>query len=103
VAELTDTQREALAAKIKDAFYEARDQGRTMHEAAEDERIFDAAAAVIREHVTAALDEIEKRIEGQRDGFLSSPNLDPAWIAGWHSAVDHVAHVVRDYRQEQDR
>lgn len=58
---------------------------------------------VTRQEITAALDEIEKRIEGQRDGFLSSPNLDPAWIAGWQSAVDHVAHVVRGYRQEQDR
>lgn len=26
----------------------------------------------------------------QFDAFLSSPNLDPAWIAGWHSAVKHV-------------
>ncbi|AIY15824.1 hypothetical protein GUY44_07525 [Pimelobacter simplex] len=103
MAELTDTQRDALASKIKDAFYEARDHGRTMHQAAEHERIFDAAAAVVREHVTAALDDVETVVAAQRDAFLPSPNLDPAWIAGWHSAVDHVSHAVRGYRQEQDR
>jgi len=103
VAELTDTQRAALAAKIKDAFYEARDHGRTMHQAAEDERIFDAAAAVIREHANAALDEIETVVAAQRDAFLPSSDLNPAWIAGWHAAVDHVSHALRGYRQEQDR
>jgi hypothetical protein len=30
----------------------------------------------------------------QFDAFLSSPGLDPAWIAGWHSAVKHVAAVL---------
>lgn len=28
------------------------------------------------------------------DAFLPSPQLDPAWIAGWHSAVKHVAAVL---------
>lgn len=50
-------QREALSAAIKDSFYEARDHGRTMHQAAEDERIFAAALAVVREHRAEVWDE----------------------------------------------
>lgn len=34
-------------------------------------------------------------ITQQRDAFLDSASLDPAWTAGWHAAVDHTAHVVR--------
>jgi hypothetical protein len=43
----------------------------------------------VRERVTA-------EVRGQREAFLPSDTLDPAWIAGWHAAVDHVAaHIAR--------
>lgn len=32
---------------------------------------------------------------GEFDAFLDSPGLDPAWIAGWHSAVRHVEARLR--------
>jgi hypothetical protein len=34
---------------------------------------------------------IAAEVRGQREAFLPSDTLDPAWIAGWHAAVDHVA------------
>lgn len=34
-------------------------------------------------------------ITQQRDAFLDSPNLDPAWIAGWHAAIDHTESAAR--------
>lgn len=34
---------------------------------------------------------IAQAIKAGRDGYLDSPTLDPAWIAGWHSATDHHA------------
>ena len=34
-------------------------------------------------------------ITQQREAFLSSPGLDPAWVAGWHAAIDHTEGVVR--------
>lgn len=37
----------------------------------------------------------------QFDAFLSSPNLDPTWIAGWHSAVKHVAAALAQQGQPQ--
>ena len=26
------------------------------------------------------------------EGYLDSDRLDPAWIAGWHAAINHVTH-----------
>lgn len=40
-----------------------------------------------------ALREAAEVVRSGRDAFLSSDNLDPAWIAGWHSATDH--HVAQ--------
>jgi len=54
--ELTEQERETLSAEIKDAFYEARDNGGTMHAAAKDERIFSATEAIIAARVRAAVD-----------------------------------------------
>lgn len=47
----------------------------------------DALAEQISTHVAAVTME-------QFDAFLPSPGLDPAWIAGWHSAVKHVTAVL---------
>lgn len=33
-------------------------------------------------------------VEAQFDAFLSSPNLDPAWIAGWHAAINHATRTL---------
>ncbi|WP_418060787.1 hypothetical protein [Pimelobacter simplex] len=95
MAELTDSQVARLDAAL---------EGSGCHGFSGDHpELYDTAAAIVREHVTAALDEIETVVAAQREAFLPSPDLDPAWIAGWHSAADHVSHAVRDYRQEQDR
>lgn len=59
-------------------------------------------AAIVREHTDRALAEVESVVASRREAFLSSPNLDPAWIAGWHSAVDDVTNSVRAARQELD-
>lgn len=46
--------------------------------------------------LTAAGPIIAAEVRGQREAFLPSDTLDPAWIAGWHAAVDHVAaHIAR--------
>ena len=58
---------------------------------------------IVREHTDRALAEVESVVASRREAFLSSPNLDPAWIAGWHSAVDDVTNSVRAARQEQGR
>lgn len=34
-------------------------------------------------------------ITQQREAFLDSANLDPAWIAGWHAAIDHTESAAR--------
>ena len=39
---------------------------------------------------TAATVPLTDLIGTQRDAFLPSPDRDPAWIAGWHAAVDHI-------------
>lgn len=31
------------------------------------------------------------------EGFLDSDTLDPAWIAGWHAAVNHVTHRLAQH------
>jgi len=47
------------------------------------------------EHLNAEiLTVVAAHTRSQRDAFLSSPTLDPAWIAGWHSATDHIAHHI---------
>lgn len=51
------------------------------------------SSVVVREHVTAALDEIERRID------QSGVRNDSAERWGIITAL----HIVRDYRQEQDR
>jgi hypothetical protein len=53
------------------------------------ERVRDYFADQVRE-------QIEAQIKAEREGFLSSSGLDPTWVAGWHSAVDHVrARIAR--------
>lgn len=47
------------------------------------------------EHLNAEiLHAVEVHVRQQRDAFLTSPGLDPAWVAGWHSAIEHVAHHI---------
>lgn len=48
-------------------------------------------AAIAETAVKAAVD----IVDGQMDAFLDSPDLNQAWIAGWHSAVRHVAYALR--------
>lgn len=43
------------------------------------------------------------QIESHLDSFLSSPSLDPAWVAGWHAAVRHVAAAARKAPAEVHR
>lgn len=40
----------------------------------------------------------------QREAFLPSPGLDPAWIAGWHAAIDHATAVLAraELAEEED-
>ena len=55
----------------------------------------EAAAPLIAAQVR---EQVAREVREQRDGFLSSLGLDPAWIAGWHSATDH--HAARIARGE---
>jgi hypothetical protein len=57
----------------------------------------------LREHRAEVLADVERRIDGAYRAYLSSSGLSPNWIAGWHSSNLHAAHVVREYRKEQNR
>lgn len=70
--------------QIHDSARVAREQGITV------EQYLTVASAVARE-VRA---EILAKILDRRDGFLGSPNLERAWIAGWHAAADDIAHTI---------
>lgn len=48
----------------------------------------------IEQHDQRVRAEVVERIRAEREGFLNSPNLAWEWIAGWHSAVDHVVRRV---------
>lgn len=56
-----------------------------------DEEYREQARAEARAALTAVGPIIAAEVRGQREAFLPSDTLDPAWIAGWHAAVDHVA------------
>jgi hypothetical protein len=57
----------------------------------QDEEYRDRALGRARAALAAAGPLISAEVRGQREAFLPSDTLDPAWIAGWHAAVDHVA------------
>ncbi len=52
-----------------------------------------AVQAHVEGRVEAAVMGAASEVASQRDGYLDSPGLSTAWIAGWHSATDH--HVAR--------
>lgn len=39
-----------------------------------------------------ALAAVRHLVAARREAFLPSPDLDPAWVAGWHAAIDDVLH-----------
>ncbi|KAB2806973.1 hypothetical protein F9L07_28485 [Pimelobacter simplex] len=84
MAELTDTQREALESACLEGLVWTEHGYRYRPNVGADavERLL---PVVVREHVTAALDEIEKRINGDA------------------ITVGDTLRIIRDYRQEQDR
>lgn len=56
------------------------------------------SAAAAREHVTAALDEIERRIEAGMPAVAS-----PSLVIGYRGGMEDARLIVRGYRQERDR
>lgn len=55
--------------------------------------LHDTAAEKVAVRVTRVAADL---VAEQREAFLTSDNLDPAWIAGWHAAIDHTeAHLRR--------
>lgn len=68
----------------------------------EAERIARAVLAVVVPAVReAALNEAQDVVREQRERYLDSPSLAPACVAGWHAAVDHVRHHLRDLAAQQ--
>lgn len=53
-----------------------------------------AAAEAERDEARAAHAALLADVEAQHDAFLASDGLSTDWIAGWHSAVKHVAAVI---------
>ena len=33
-------------------------------------------------------------VKDQREKYLASPELNRAWVAGWHAATDHIANTI---------
>ena len=33
-------------------------------------------------------------VANEYEAYLHSDSLDPAWIAGWHAAINHATHVL---------
>lgn len=46
------------------------------------------------EVAAATAERIAGVVKEQREKYLDSPTLNPAWVAGWHAATDHIAHHV---------
>lgn len=79
--ELSEADRERVEAAVSDAFYEARNEGRTMTEAAKDRRIFAVVEAVLtrhlitqREDIAAAISEAAARARLNDPGTIDSPH-----------------------------
>ncbi|KAB2809244.1 hypothetical protein F9L07_19580 [Pimelobacter simplex] len=93
MAELTDTQR----TRIDDALVETGCHGfRGDHP-----DLYAEAELIVREHVTAALDEIERRIEA----WIRHGEAVPADVTTYDREIVHreLRALICDYRQEQDR
>ena len=37
------------------------------------------------------------------EGYLHSPRLDPAWIAGWHAAINHAVRTLAKHSNPTGR
>ena len=37
----------------------------------------------------------EQIVAIEYEGYLRSDNLDPAWVAGWHAAINHAVHALK--------
>lgn len=100
MAELTDTQAACLESAARSTGLAVSDlQMRAINAASE---------LVVREHVTAALDEIEKRIGGWQEmaEWAAAHTEDPDQAQNStirEHAYRRAVRIVRDYRQEQDR
>lgn len=100
MAELTDTQWYELLAVLPE-----RPEAAEGWEMALVRRTADR---LVREHVTAALDEIEKRINGWREmaEWAAAHNEDADQAQNSvirERAYRRAVRIVRGYRQEQDR
>lgn len=51
-----------------------------------------AASAVENDEITPA-----QVVALEYEGYLHSRNLDPAWIAGWHAAINHAVRALRKH------
>ncbi|KAB2808336.1 hypothetical protein F9L07_22740 [Pimelobacter simplex] len=97
--------REALADLIPLGFDPIRDGVSNVYDAADlilaSSWLADHDRQIVREHVTAALDEIEKRIEA----WVRHGEAVPADVTTYDREIVHreLRALICDYRQEQDR
>lgn len=87
---LATSERQDIAAAIKDSFYEARDGGRTMHQAAEDSRIFAAVEVIIA-------DRMKRVLLDQAEEFRTSAAAAWGGDAGWLTTGRKVADLVAEW------
>lgn len=80
MSETTKTEPLTIRQALTDDAWEGHDETLTGHD-------LDAITTAVSTAASAIALE-------QFDAFLDSPGLDPAWIAGWHSAIKHVTAVL---------
>jgi hypothetical protein len=40
---------------------------------------------------------LDQVVAMEYEGYLRSDGLDPAWVAGWHAAINHAVHALRKH------
>ena len=80
-------------------FYAKFQANLELHPGYDDER-YEAAEAEFDRWLASVKADIREQIEAdvlsQREGYVPSPGLDPAWISGWRAATDlHAVHIAR--------
>ena len=109
VVTLTSDEQQHVSAKVKDAFYAARDQGRTMHQAAEDVRIYAAVEGIVTDRLNALQGGPVGCVPIERastDGFwinCACGYNDPAvWSTLTGAREVYLSHVVRQVSEAAD-
>lgn len=42
----------------------------------------------------------QRVVADQYDAYLASDRLDPAWVAGWHAAINHATHALGRFKED---